>query len=62
MSRLENRHKQFEGFGETHTNAEWAKKFGLARNVMWRYLFQHGLTVEEVARLRGIKYPTDKAE
>lgn len=54
-SRLEARWRKFQGFGEEHTNAEWAKILNLSRTTLWRY-FQRGLTVEEVVKLRGIKY------
>lgn len=48
----------YEGFGEHHTNAEWARRLGLSRQAMWRGL-QKGLTVEQVAEKRGIKYPQE---
>ena len=54
--RLEARWRKHQGFGEEHTGAEWAKLLGLPRNTLWRYL-QRGLTVEQTARLRGVKYP-----
>jgi len=54
--RLEARWRKYPGFGEEHTNAEWAKLFGLPRNTFSRYL-QRGLTVEQIAQLRGVKYP-----
>lgn len=54
-NRLEARWRTFPGFGEEHTNAEWARLLELPRNTLWRYL-QRGLTIEEVAELRGIKY------
>lgn len=54
--RLEARWRKYPGFGEEHTNAEWAKLLELPRNTLWRYL-QNGLTIEEIAELRGIKYP-----
>ena len=53
--RLEARWRKYPGFGEEHTNAEWAKLFGLPRNTFRRYLTK-GLTVEQIAQLRGIKY------
>jgi response regulator of citrate/malate metabolism len=46
----------YKGFGETHTAPKWAELFGISRTSMWRYMKQ-GLTVEQVAKLRGIKYP-----
>ena len=49
--------RTFPGFGEEHTNAEWARRLGLPRNTVWRYL-QRGFTVEQIAENRGIKYPT----
>lgn len=54
--RLEARHRRLDGFGEAHTASEWARRLGLPRNTLWRYL-KGGLTVEEAAQLRGIKYP-----
>lgn len=56
LTRLEARWRKYKGFGEEKTNAEWARALGLARHVLWRYL-QRGLTVEQVADLRGITYP-----
>ena len=49
------RHRKYHGFGEVHACAEWVRKFGLNRTVVWRYL-QRGLTIEEIAGLRGIDY------
>ena len=60
--RLIRRHQKFEGFGEKHTGAKWAKLLGIPRNTLWRYLFQRGLTIEEVAELRGIEYHPQKSE
>lgn len=54
--RLEARWRKYPGFSEEHTNAEWAKLLEIPRNTLWRYL-QNGLTVEQIAKLRGIKYP-----
>ena len=54
-ARIEARSKTYPGFGEKHTNAEWAKLLGLPRNTLWRYL-QRGLTIEEIAQKRGLKY------
>lgn len=54
--RMERIHQVFEGFGEKHTCAEWAKKLNLNRTTMWRYLFGKGLTIEQIANLRGIEY------
>ena len=51
-----NRNRAYPGFGELHTCAEWARRLGIPRNTTWRY-FQRGLTVEEIAKMRGIKYP-----
>ena len=60
--RMVHRHQKFEGFGEEHTGAEWAKLLGIPRNTLWRYLFRRGLTIEEVAELRGIEYRPQKSE
>lgn len=60
--RMAHRHQKFKGFGEEHTESEWAKLLGIARNTMWRYLFQRGLTIEEVAELRGVEYHPQKSE
>lgn len=49
------RWKTFKGFGEEHTNAEWARRLGLPRNTLWKYL-QKGMTIEEIAELRKITY------
>ena len=47
----------YEGFGEKHTVAQWVKLLNLPRTSLWRYL-NDGLTIEEVARIRKVKYPT----
>lgn len=47
---------KYPGFGEEHTGAEWARLLNLPRNSLWRYL-KKGLTIEEVAEIRGITYP-----
>ncbi len=49
-------HTKHEGFGEKHTSSEWARLFGLSRVTMSRYLFDYGLTVEQVAEMRGVEY------
>lgn len=54
--RIEARWRKYPGFGEEHTNAEWAKLFGLPRNTFRRYLL-NGMTVEQIAQARGVKYP-----
>lgn len=50
------RWQTYEGFGETHTNAEWARRLNVPRNTLWRRL-QAGATVEEFAAARRITYP-----
>lgn len=55
---IEARHRIYPGFGEEHIAAQWAKLLELPRNTVWRYL-QKGLTVEEISRIRGIKYPAE---
>lgn len=57
--RIAARHQLFEGFGEKHTRADWARLLGLPRNTLWRYL-DRGLTVEEIAELRSIEYRPNK--
>ena len=52
-NRTEARHRTYKGFGEEHTNAQWAKLLRLPRNTVWRYLTA-GLTVEEIVKIRGI--------
>lgn len=54
-SRVIARNAKYEGFGEKHTAAEWARLFVTPRTSMWRYL-KRGLTIEEIAQIRGIKY------
>lgn len=54
-NRIEARWRKYPGFGEEHTNAEWARLLGLNRTTTMRY-FQRGITVEEIVKLRGIKY------
>jgi hypothetical protein len=55
-SRLETRWAKYQGFGEAHGLREWARLLRLPHGSVSRYL-QKGLTIEEVARLRGVKYP-----
>ena len=59
--RFEARHRTYEGFGEKHTAAQWAKLLGLPRNSVWRYL-TNGLTIEEVCRVRGISLDGEEVE
>ena len=58
MNRVEARWRKYPGFGEEHTNAEWAKILDLPRNTLWRYL-KDGLTIEKIVEMRGIKYPAE---
>lgn len=53
-----NRWQKYPGFGEEHTNAEWARRLKLPRNTFWRYR-KRGLTIEQIVELRGIKYPAE---
>lgn len=55
-SRARARAQKYPGFGEMHTNAEWARRLGLNRGLIWRHL-QRGGTIEELAEIREIKYP-----
>lgn len=55
--RIEARNRTYPGFGEEHTNAQWARLLGLNRTTLWKHL-QKGLTIEEVAQIRGIDNPT----
>ena len=57
-TRIEARHRLYEGFGEKHTAAQWAKLLGLPRTTLWRYLHAC-MGIEEVARLRHIDYPRE---
>lgn len=52
------RHITYKGFGEEHTGPEWARRLGVPRKTMWRYL-QRGMTVEEIAEMRGSNYPAE---
>ena len=58
-----NKKKLFEGFGEQHTSAEWARRLGIARSTTWSYLFKRNCTVEEMAATLNLIYPkkTDEA-
>lgn len=38
---------------------EWARILGLPHVSVWRYI-QKGLTIEEIAEIRGVKYPPEK--
>lgn len=55
--KMERWHKKHPGFGMEKTSAEWAALSGLHKNTMRRYLFEYGMTVEEVYALRGIAPP-----
>lgn len=55
IARLETRHQRIPGFGEAHGPTEWAKRLGLSRTSLWRYL-KKGLTIEEIAQIRNIAY------
>lgn len=55
--RIEARHRTYDGFGEKHTAAQWAKLLGLPRTSLWRYL-KNGLSIEDVARIRQTGNPT----
>jgi hypothetical protein len=60
MDRLKRYHGPlvgYEGFGEKHHLREWARRLGLPHGSLRRYL-QNGLSIEEVAEVRGIQYPT----
>lgn len=46
----------YKGFGEEHTGPEWARRLGVPRKSMYRYL-QKGMTIEEIVAYRGIDYP-----
>ena len=56
IAQIRARNCVYFGFGEAHNGSEWARRLGLPRNTVWRY-FQRGLTVEEIAEMRGLKYP-----
>lgn len=53
-ARVRNWGAKYEGFGENLTLAGWARIFGLPRTTIWRYL-KRGLTIEEIAYIRGVK-------
>lgn len=55
-SRAAARARKFPGFGEKHTNAEWARRLKLDRAAVWRHL-QRGGTIEELAKIKEITYP-----
>lgn len=57
QQKMERWHKKHKGFGMEKTSAEWAALSGLHRNTMRRYLFEYGVTVEEIYKLRGIAPP-----
>lgn len=57
-SLMMSRWQKHPGFGEEHTNAEWARRLNLPRNTFWRYR-KRGLTLEQIVELRGIKYPAE---
>jgi hypothetical protein len=63
MDRLNKYHgdqRKIEGFGENHHLREWARQLGIPHGSLHRYL-QNGLTIEEVAEVRGIQYPAKMA-
>ena len=55
-----NKKKLFEGFGEQHTSAEWARKLGISRSTTWNYLFKRNNTVEEMATILNLTYPKEE--
>jgi hypothetical protein len=52
--------RKIEGFGEAHHFREWARLLSIPHGSLHRYL-QKGLTIEEVAEVRGIQYPAKMA-
>lgn len=50
------RSRLYAGFGEEHTCSEWACLLGLERWNVWNDLNKKGLSVEEMARYRGVEY------
>ena len=55
MTRVTSHHQLIPGFSEKYGPSEWARRLGLSRTSLWRYL-KKGLTIEEIAEVRGIKY------
>lgn len=45
----------YEGFGREYTCAEWARRLGVPRSTLWRWLVR-GETIEEFARKKNIKF------
>lgn len=46
---------EYKAFGEVHSLGQWAKRLGISKTSLHRYI-QKGLTIEEACELRGIKY------
>ena len=55
LETMKTRNRKYDGFGEQHSGAKWARLLNLPRNSLWRYL-KKGLTIEEIAQVRNIKY------
>ena len=55
LENLKKRHgTTVKGFGRELSASGWAKLLGLGRTTVWRYI-KKGLTIEEIADVRGIK-------
>lgn len=56
IEHLKKYREKIAGFGEAHHLREWARLLDIPPGSLSRYL-KNGLTIEEVAEVRGIKYP-----
>ena len=62
LERLKKYHesrREYQGFGEAHHLREWARRLGVPHGSLRRYLLK-GLTIEEIADVRGLKYTPTK--
>ena len=57
LKRYHDRRINYEGFGESHHLREWSRRLNIPAGSLGRYL-HNGLTIEEVAELRGVTYET----
>lgn len=46
---------EYEAFGEVRSLSQWAKRLGISKTSLCRYIHK-GLTIEEACELRGIEY------
>lgn len=61
LSKLKERRRTYEGFGDQRSAAVWARTAGIPYTSFCRYL-RAGMTVEEIFTLRGATYKAENPE